>query len=94
MVPGKKKFFFDTIGFQFLVRNVLGGFFLQDLCSPGGMGTLGSWVVEEAKAATYHRTSKGSTGRASARLSVEHSSPWLSLNLEWCGPGEMNVFHV
>lgn len=69
-------------------------FFLQDLCSPGGMGTLGSWVVEEAKAATYHRTSKGSTGRASARLSVEHSSPWLSLNLEWCGPGEMNVFHV
>lgn len=50
--------------------------------------------MEEAKAAMYHRTSKGSTGRASARLSVEHSFPWLSLNLEWCGPGEMNVFHV
>lgn len=28
-------------------------------------------------------------GRAFARLNVEHNSPWLSLNLELCGPGNI-----
>lgn len=54
------------------------------------MGILGSWVVVAVRVATSPRTSRGSTGRVSARLNVELSSPWLSLNLELCGPGKVD----
>lgn len=30
----------------------------------------------------------------SAKLNVEHSSPWLLLNLELCGPGKMDTMPV
>lgn len=51
------------------------------------MGILGSWVVEAVRAVTSPRTSRGSTGRGSARSSVGLSSLWLLLSLESCGPG-------
>lgn len=54
------------------------------------MEILGSWVVVAARAAIFPRTSRGSTGRECARLNVEHSSLWPSLNLELFGLGEMD----
>lgn len=64
--------------------------FCQDWCFPGVMEILGSWVVGAARAAIFPRTSRDSTGRECARLNVEHSSLWHSLNLELFGPGEMD----
>lgn len=52
------------------------------------MGILGSWVVEAARAVTSPRTSRGSTGRGSARSSAGLSSLWLLRSLELCGPGK------
>lgn len=75
--------------FQFLVGNAC-FYFCQGWCSPGVTEILGSWVGEAVRAATSPRTSRGSTGRVSAKLNVEHSSPWLLLNLESCGPGKMD----
>ena len=54
------------------------------------MEILGSWVVVAVRVATSPRTSRGLTGRASARLNVELSSLWLSLNPELFGPGKVD----